>query len=234
MTAQINDKVFHQEIEFTLVSSEGVGLFHPQDHGITPRGFATNCWRGWHVKYLIKDNFLLLQQVKIGFIGKDKENAKMGRGPLLFGFLPEYESYGKYQNLSEPISFTGTMILGTDFIHQLCFANGFPPSWKYAQVKEIRFEEGHMVEDIDKSDEIARIRPQKINRIIDRQKTSSTLFTAFISKHKNGFLGKIADLLTEHAKASDKKYEEKMRINLLNKLDPIKRNARNRPKDNPK
>jgi len=89
MSWQINDRVFHRKIEFEVLDVLGDGLFHPSMHGYKPVSTCTNCVRGYHVRYAIEREQLVLSQVTIG-------------------------SLYRYDGKQELVQFTGVMLLVAD------------------------------------------------------------------------------------------------------------------------
>lgn len=163
MTAQINDKVFHRKVGYSIAGISGSGLFEPQAHGIEPMSMSTACWRGYYVEYAIEDSQLVLSQVTLGLYKGDELRAKAGHGPALFDVLPRYDGqrwgwvYGPFH---VPVSFTGGLLLADEFISELYVHMGFHPAWKYRQVREVLFEHGRMIEDFDRSSQIEELRAQ--------------------------------------------------------------------------
>jgi hypothetical protein len=63
-----------------------------------------------------------------------------------------------YQNLNISIPYTGSILLGTDFIRELYVHMGFHPAWKYNTVVELTFENGKLIRESDISEAMARLR----------------------------------------------------------------------------
>lgn len=161
MTAQINDKVFHKRISYSVAGISGFGLFDPQAYGIRTVSISTACWRGYFVEYVIEEGCLLLTQVTLGLSVADEVSAKKMEGPVLFKASPvrnEHRWGWVYSGLREPISFTGGLLLADGFIRELYVHMGFHPAWKYRTVREVLFERGRMIEDFDRSSQIKELR----------------------------------------------------------------------------
>lgn len=60
--------------------------------------------------------------------------------------------------LAIPIPFTGGMLLGQGFIDRLYVHMGFHPAWKYTRVVELRLDGGRLVDQCDRSAEMAELR----------------------------------------------------------------------------
>ena len=183
MTAQISDTVRYLSVDFRLAGISGDGLFEPVEHGLSPVAISTACWRGYYCTYLVQEDRLLLDTLHVRLQGQDAALAARGDGPLLFGARPGYDEYEGcvvYAALGAPIPFTGGLLLGRDFIHELYVHMGFHPAWKFRQVHELLFEQGRLLEAFDRSEAAAEVRrsltpddlrpgdPSKIGEWIER------------------------------------------------------------------
>jgi len=161
MTAQVNDSVFHRKINYALAGISGSGLFEPEAHGLKPAAIFSACWRGYCVTYAIEDGRLVMTKVSMGFSREDEMRAKVGRGPTLFGVLARREGqrgFWNYNSLHERVAFTGGLLLAHGFIEQLYVHMGFHPAWKYRDVRELLFEDGHLRDEFDRSVEVEQVR----------------------------------------------------------------------------
>ena len=93
------------------------------------------CPRKIHVAYVVEDEQLLLSKVM-----KRKK------------FFAE--------DFSESISFTGVLLLGAERIQGVSVVLFCPPSAKYRIVRQVRFDEGRLIEDQDCSLEVEEMRSQ--------------------------------------------------------------------------
>ncbi|MFP2925949.1 hypothetical protein ACLESO_12170 [Pyxidicoccus sp. 3LG] len=163
MTAQVSDSLRYRDRTFSLVGVKGSELFDPSAHGLKPGGSIDSaCWRGFVCTYGVSDGGLFLEKLGIELPQEQKQAVKDGKGHPLFGKLPTYARRLTrrvlYENLHEPMPFSGGMLLATDFIEQLYVHMGFHPAWKFKEVHELLFEEGRLVEEIDGSEAMARAR----------------------------------------------------------------------------
>jgi hypothetical protein len=154
MTAQASEIVRLEGQDFSLAGVDGRGLFDPRDHGIVTHAVSSACWRGFVNTYEVSEDRLWLVHLTIGFHGRE--------APVVFGVKPEHEKgdlphYG-YAGLKRPVDFTGGFLLGRDFVREMYVHMGFHPGYAYRIVKEILFDEGRVLEQIDRSDEMAEIR----------------------------------------------------------------------------
>jgi hypothetical protein len=56
------------------------------------------------------------------------------------------------------IGYTGSLLLGHDFIRELYVHMGFHPAWKYREIHELVFDKGRLVNAADRSTEMAMLR----------------------------------------------------------------------------
>ena len=130
-------------------------------HGITPGGISSACWRGYYCTYAVNGDRLLLQDLHMGLTEEDAGLAQNGAGPAIQGILPRYDDqeycWG-YSPLQMPIGFTGGLLLGRDFIRELYVHMGFHPAWKYRQVYELVFQDGHLLASDDRTAQLEESR----------------------------------------------------------------------------
>ena len=105
------------------------------------------------------------------YLGSPKihENSKIvGPWPIyppLFGvevkqIVDDCNIFGMnhYYELNKLIPFTGKMMLGSDFLSEYYIHMGFQQAWAYKTVKELEFENGHLININDYSDRVDKIR----------------------------------------------------------------------------
>ena len=178
MTAQISDTVKYREKPRAVAGINGSGLFDPAQHGVQPVTISTACWRGYHCTYEVADGSLFLTRLNIGLGEEDRSRAERGEGPVLFGQVPRrYTERGhrvnlrtnevtthwessdfRIDNLREVIPFTGGLLLGADFIRAMYVHMGFHPAYKFETVHELVFDAGRLVEEHDRSAQMAEFR----------------------------------------------------------------------------
>ncbi|MDO5293417.1 MAG: hypothetical protein Q4F05_11780 [bacterium] len=163
MTAQQPDSYFYQSEKYSYIASKGKHIsatFHPGDYGITPASICTNCYAGYFCEFQVLHGKLLLQTLQIN----SKENkypAINGVLPLLPNDAPGYQGYHVYENLTLPMDYTGSLILGKGFLNKYYIHTGFQHAWSYKNVIELIFKDGQLVEQHDYSDLIERLRQEK-------------------------------------------------------------------------
>ena len=174
MTAQISDRLMYRDCDYSIVGWEGAAPFDPAAYGLEPIMFSTGCWQGYHCAYEVapaaapdptavveQPEKLVLTTVFIGLGGEQREAAERGAGPGLFGVVPRYsDSDGcfVYGGLTAELPFSGCLTLGRDFIWDQYVHMGFHPPWKYRTVLDLTFEAGRLVQAVDRSEDMSRLR----------------------------------------------------------------------------
>ena len=164
MATQASDSVVHRETNYKLARRAGAGLLNVfAALGYRPQGICTACDAGYLAEYSVMDRRLFLSGLRVeppgefyapNHVGELPEpfGAPGNRGGLLGVFY--------YEGLSEPMDFTGGLILGDGFIRDLYFHGGSHPAWKYTQVLELIFDSDVLVEEYDRSASMADYRSQ--------------------------------------------------------------------------
>lgn len=164
MTAQSSDQVRYRGKSYSIAGKNGKGLFDPTQHGMKPVGKCSFCRRGIVCTYSVDGQRLLLDQLAIYL----NEPA-----PVLFDVQPKPPKRGVrsvdalYEDLKHPIPYTGGLLLAHDFIRELYVHMGFHPAWKYREVHELIFHEGELVQQTDRSEQIAELRQEIANRPLE-------------------------------------------------------------------
>jgi hypothetical protein len=170
VTIQIKDIVQFNDSEFEAIGKCGSGLFDPAQVGVRALMYATWCRHGFHCVYTIADNVLRLSKVYISFSHEDCIALKQGQGPRLFGKVPRHypwylsaqedpvESYDYLvDELDEPMSFSGALVLGGDIIESRMGSMGIPPALKYRTIFEVVFQEGWICDMRDHSASMVKL-----------------------------------------------------------------------------
>lgn len=172
MTAQIPDIVTYRGQQYSIAGVDGTGLFKPEDHGLVPHALSTACWRGFHCEYSVEDAALLLEQVNIGLSEEDFSSGVQvfGRAFESYSFEATKLEKGVWvpvtavahdkivRGLHQPMSFTGGLLLGGEFIQEMYVHMGFHPAHKFRVVHELIFEDGNLQKAFDRSGEMANFR----------------------------------------------------------------------------
>ncbi len=151
MTAQVPDYITYRRRSFDIAGINGTGLFDPESHGMTLESGLSSCWRGYVAYYTVHNRSLYLRKLELAML------IPANGPPYLYG-APRDPETGCYRNGVEPVPFTGGMLLGRDFVHELYVHMGFAPAWKYREVHELEFECGRLLKATDRSDQIALVR----------------------------------------------------------------------------
>jgi hypothetical protein len=148
----INDSIIISEINYEILYYEHQ-IFEPEYFKISPiwsndENYAYNCM------FCLNDYQLYLKSL---IVSSD-------RGfPEINGILPETYSSEKgiqtvqYNNIMEPIKYTGSMIIATQVVKTYS-VNSEIPCYSYKCVKEMVFSEGRLITAIDHSKAMLRIR----------------------------------------------------------------------------
>lgn len=156
MTAQAPDLLTYDGIEYAIVGVGGSGLFDPREHGLQPIPLHTAAWRGFIARYRVHDGRLQLRELTVGLPLAPEEAV-----PPLFGTTPERNGAEVIYRLDDaPIAYSGTLLVGNGFIHELYVHMGFQAGWKYRRVLELTFEDGLLRRVDDLSERMAAMREE--------------------------------------------------------------------------
>jgi hypothetical protein len=153
VTAQIPDTLIFKGREFSLTAVDGSGLFDPADHGIEPEALHTACYHGFVVTYAVRDDRLRVASL---VLGSQEQPIPLGGVVATPGsYKPEWV----YRDLDLPVEFTGRVLIGDGEIDDRPYLHmGFWPAWMYADVHELLFERGALIESADRTGELAAAR----------------------------------------------------------------------------
>lgn len=156
MTAQMHDRFWLHQKNYSIVGVNGQALFEPQTIGVRTVPSITSCWRGFVCHYKIHNDYLVLDKLQMS-LGPEK-------GPIINGVSPsdsdgQYRAFNNvYEHLELEIKFTGGLLIADGFIQKLYVHMGFHPAWKYETVFELLIEDGHVLEVRDISSQMKQIR----------------------------------------------------------------------------
>jgi len=118
MTLQVSDLFYYEGNKLLIVGIKGTDLSTPKDFEIETRSASTACWRGYIMRYEIKDNQLFME----GFWLRTKDGMTP---PVINDTAPlkitkEYDPGGLrglgfryyYENVYLKQPFTGSLLLG--------------------------------------------------------------------------------------------------------------------------
>ena len=163
MTGQVPDTLLRGRVEWVIAGARGSGLFDPGEHGIRPVMLSTACWHGFICRYAVGRRRLTLDRLDVGLPEAQHEAALAGDGPPIAGRRPALSGTmgaWRYESLGLPIAFTGTLLIGRDFIQELYVHMGFQPASSYREVRELTFDSGRFTgaRDVGARMEVARSR----------------------------------------------------------------------------
>lgn len=170
MTAQASDQITYKGDCYAIAGVKGEGLFDPEEFGIKPQGVCTACYRGFLCVYKVDEHQLVLDSL---FINSETPF------PPLFGIEPKAKGRrsivfaAEYEGLHHPIAYSGGLLAADEFIRELYVHMGFHPPWKYRVIHELIFQKGQLVEEHDRSDQMAMIRERLLKEPIEPRKTAS-------------------------------------------------------------
>lgn len=161
ITAQIPD-IFRFENEEYAIAGVNGEIFIPEKWGIHPVGMCSANWKGYLIIYVLHDDKLVLNQLRVSLGEFNERDFTPKMGPEINGTQPEYdplqEPNNSYEDLNLPLNFTGGILLGKDFIQELYVHMGFHPAWKYKTVYELVFQDGKLIEKRNLTEKMEEIR----------------------------------------------------------------------------
>jgi hypothetical protein len=156
MTAQFSDLFRFHDVEYAVAEVHGGNLFEAASFGLFPIMASTACWRGYVAIFAISEAHLVLDTLFV--------NLRETKGPPINNVSPRPPAgrFGmfnqEYRGLNHRLDFSGSLLLGNDFIRELYVHMGFHPAWKYKTVIELTFEGGKLTAENDRSARMAEIR----------------------------------------------------------------------------
>lgn len=152
MTAQISNRFVFNGIVYSIIAQEYPLDYSPSIHGIVPCQECTACWRGYYCKFVVDKDQLFLRNLDV-FIIDDQEPIIINDiAPIVMGGVWEY------LNLYIPIKYTGSVLIGTDFINEYYIHMGYQQFFAYKTVYELTFHEGRLNKFEDFSKEVEKFR----------------------------------------------------------------------------
>ena len=160
MSAQFDDTILLDGIKYSIVQENGELLFDTQKYGFMPGGNCSACVRGYFADYCLRDNRIFLDNLYI--------ETKDGKYPDLNGKSADsfnHDKYGIfaeifhiYEDVSLPLSFTGALLVGSNFISDYGTYTCVQNPWAYENLAELVFENGVFVQKNDLSDIASQMR----------------------------------------------------------------------------
>lgn len=160
MTAQLSDIYYYRGEEWDIAAVEKVWPFDIKSLGVKPVPPHTACWNGYVCEYAIEKDKLLLQNLQLCLDEEYPEinGVKAVNNPkdkvVLWGFK-------KYEEINIKVKYSGGLIIAREFIDDYYIHMGYHHPYAYRQVYELIFEDGNLVEEINRSDDMERLREEE-------------------------------------------------------------------------
>lgn len=161
MTGQIPDKLIFKKSLYSIVGLKGKGLPSPFDFDLRPVSPHTANWRGFVMTYMVVEEHLQLQEMKITV-----EEIK-GKLPIINDVKPKIDKKGlihlTYEKLKLKTPFTGKLLVAKDFIDSMYVHMGFQSPISFETVIELEFKEGVLLKVGDLSNKMKIWREMEIS-----------------------------------------------------------------------
>lgn len=151
----MKDRVEFEELTYDLVSADGAALFTPESAGVRAQSFSTASWRGYVCTYVVAEGRLQLRRLLIGLDEEQLQHAALSDSAVFLDPPRQVAALAwVFDNLAEPVPFSGRLTLGGEPIASMMDHRG-PVVQKYGRVVELVLEAGSVTTSVDRSVEIA-------------------------------------------------------------------------------
>ena len=156
MTAQAPDQFRYEGEQYSLIGIDGTDLYEAKDFGIETQMASTACWRGYIMIYDCIGGSLFL----------DGMHVRTQNAPAINGVDPIDSSMKMlsfthvYENLRLKTKFTGSMLLGKDFIDRMYVHMVSQRAMAYGNVIELQIQDGDIISESDLSERMEKLRNQ--------------------------------------------------------------------------
>lgn len=182
MTAQIGDIYKFEGKAYSIVALESEIKFKPSDYGLIPEARCSACWDGYWCEYVITDKELFLENLHI--------NTKDQHYPEINGVNVQTKKkalalHPVYENIHLPIRYTGQIVAGLDFLQEYYIHMGYQRAWAYKKLVQFIFENGALIEVVDHSEWVEKLRaeikgnPNKSGKKLSREEISRFVTESF-------------------------------------------------------
>ena len=167
MSSQRPDMVTYEGESYEVIGLDGDGLFDPRAAGIQTVAPHTACRRGFIAGYEVRARRLHLQSLALWsdrplppVFGVTPSGSAADDDVVRHPFDPSLggQVRGEYTFEDAPISFTGALLVGREYVGRGYSTTGGDPPWSYSAVHDLTFEDGWLVDSIDRSAEMASAR----------------------------------------------------------------------------
>lgn len=194
MTAQIGDIIRKGQEEYQVIALTSALPFRPEDYGLKPRYICTGCWRGYWCEYEIQADELCLQTLNIHTAENvypdingvaplpqkqaefDAHSRRKRKQPVS---IPDNLGHRKYQGLGMPVSYSGKILAGNGIIESYVNNMSFQHMSAYKTILEFVFEEGLLLDTIDRSEDGEKMRRYLGDRTHDSKDASRFVEESF-------------------------------------------------------
>lgn len=158
MTAQISDVIIYENERYDITGLTNDIPFILESYGLAPVGKSSGCYRGFQRIFIVQENQLQISGLNLN----ENLTPENMESPVIFGIKPvsgkrktrSLMFNKKYTDLNSLIEYSGAILIGKDFIHELYTHMGFHPAWKYKKVIELTFEKGILTSISDLTEKI--------------------------------------------------------------------------------
>ena len=161
MTAQRSDCALFKEKKYAICGVKGEGLFDPRNFDIPTFYVQSCCGKGFYCLYSIEGEELRLVSFSAGYNGLERIKIKYGKGKEFLGQKPvlKDDNYAHYEDLPGfLVNFTGSLLIGTDYIENLPRRGGFVQPFYFQEVLEVFIQNGKVQNIIDCSQQVSATR----------------------------------------------------------------------------
>jgi len=171
MTSQVNSKVIWNSDSYSLIGLSDGRLIEPEDFDMTAAPMHTGCYDGYYSTYEIQKEKLSLIKFTI--------SESKGFYKKINGIKPIINKLNAtYEDLSEPVLFTGKMRIAKDFIDELYIHMGFQKASSFKTVFDLTFENGLLKNVKDRSKEMIEKQGQ-FKKYYESGDTKKVVYDAF-------------------------------------------------------
>ncbi len=191
MTQQEAHAIKYKNKNYEIADAEeSVKFLDLADYGIVPHVFSTSCWSGHLVNYVVKDEYFLVNRLLVG-VGEDP--ARLDK----VDFFGSYPTKGTrpdtviYRPDNARLNISGRMVIGRtiDRNHRSDFFY-YHPSQEYLEVFELQFDEGHLIEAIDKTQELAEFKKTVKWGLSTQDEEFYTWSKSYLEKFEGNYRGR--------------------------------------------
>ena len=146
LTGQVSDEFRYNGEVFALVGIKGEGLYTPLDFDMKTTMASTACWRGYQMLYDCVDGKMILDRMLA-----NPTEPKPVNGIEPHSYEHRFIFNYVYEDLGLKTKFTGTLLLGKDFIDEMYVHMGFQSPESYRTVIELEIMDGNIIKETDLS-----------------------------------------------------------------------------------